>query len=160
MDSFGRIIEWILVVSFLFLLPIYYMALKQDAINQIYVTTETSYFIDSIRNCGYFTKQMYDTYEKKLMATNESYQITLVHYKYTVLEEESNQYRGEYEYIPIERLEKEEKYYFQRGDYIKAEVKNQSKTLSSRISQLLFKTEIGTNQIQVIYGGAIRDEME
>ncbi len=59
MDSFGKIIEILVTGVLLFLFPIYYLSLQQDAVCQSQVRTTTSYFVDSVRNQGYMTRNMY-----------------------------------------------------------------------------------------------------
>ena len=41
MDSFGRVIEILVTVVLLFLVPVYYISLKQDAVCRVQVQTET-----------------------------------------------------------------------------------------------------------------------
>ena len=81
MDSFGKIIEILVTTALLFLLPIYYLSLQQDAVCQSQVRTTTSYFVDSVRNQGYMTRNMYELFLQELDSTGQVYRVELTYYK-------------------------------------------------------------------------------
>lgn len=162
MNSLGKVIEIILMAIFICVLPVYYMALKQDSICQTYVTTETSYFVDSIRNQGYLTKDMYQLYQKRLQATGLLYSVYMIHYKAELSQiEEGGKiiYKKYYHTITTKEILKEKSYYFTRGDYFKIEIYNQSKTYATKLGELFYGRKLPIEQIAVTYGGMIRDEV-
>lgn len=170
MDSFSKIVEIMVTVILLFILPLNYMAIKQDNICQTYVTTETSYLVDSVRNLGYMTEGMYSTFLRKLDETNQIYDITLTHYKQVVylLPEEEEKKESEFEnyYISAGTVdildylyeEETERYEFQQGDYFIMEIKNRNKTYAGKIREMLLQRSLSGKEILVVYGGMIRDE--
>lgn len=165
MDSFGRIAELIITVLLLFFVPLEYMAVKQDAISQTYVTAETSYFVDSVRNLGYVNREMYETFIRKLDCTNNVYDIEMTHHRYK-LEPNEDSYRGHYysndkgEILNTIYAETEKtQYLFHQGDYFLLKVKNKNKTFGNAVQELFLEFELPLEQIYVVYGGAIRDEI-
>ncbi len=164
MDSFGRMIEIIITVILLFLVPIQYMAIRQDSICQSYVTTETAYFVDSVRNTGFVTKGMYQTFLRKLSGTSQVYEVELNHYRRVIdLTDEnySEYYQGIYTQDIIEGMEElgREGYLFGRGDFFSVKVVNVNKTLGTRMQELFTGRAFPGGEICVVYGGAIRDEI-
>lgn len=164
MDSFGRILEIIITVVLIFLIPIQYFAIKQDMISQTYVTTQTSYLVDSVRNLGYLNKETYDTYLRKLQATNNVYEIKMTHYQFVYEAEEEDyakHYYCTYENDILDQIYDEnsiERYDFHQGDYLMLKVKNKNKTYGTFMVHHLMGVNLSQEQIQVVYGGVIRDE--
>lgn len=170
MNSFSKIIALLIAVLLLFLVPIFYFAQKQDAVIQNYVMTETASFMDTIRNNGYVTKEMYNSFLKKLDATNLLYKIQMerVHPMVNPVYEEQtgtfmNDVTTHYQKSYSEDMRKEIYegkgiYQFQQGDYISVKIVNRTKTYATRLQQMLYAHEMPTIQIYVTYGGIIRDE--
>lgn len=167
MEAFGRIAEIFVTAILLFLVPLNYTAAKQDMINQTYVMTETFYLVDSVRNLGYLSANMYETYLKKLKATGHVYQVDMTQYrKEAVVRENGEDYQYHYFGIYTEEIkavlysEKPEpaEYRFGQGDHFLLKVYNLDQSFFSRMSELLTGRTSGGPQISVIYGGAIRDE--
>lgn len=110
-----HIIDILVAILVLFLFPIIYFGLKQDALVQTLVQTKTEEFVHEIRSNGYLSKQMYEDYIRELSATGLLYDITLEHSHYSyepeyrfrskeeVIEEQDNAYTGEnkYTYRPV-----------------------------------------------------------
>lgn len=165
MNAFGKMAELLVTICLLFFVPLQYMAAKQDIINQIYVTSETSYFVDSVRNLGYMNKEMYETFVRKIHCTGNTYKIEMNHYKY-VLEPFGDSYRGHYYGSYGEEIRekiysegKDREYLFHQGDYFVLKVKNKNKTFGNRMQEMFMRIKSPTEQIYVVYGGAIRDEI-
>ncbi|HWT27638.1 MAG TPA: hypothetical protein VN131_06835, partial [Mobilitalea sp.] len=110
-----HIVDIIIGVVILFLFPLLYFGLKQDALIQSKVKIDTTEFVDDIRSKGYLTKQMYDNYLEKLSKTNLLYNITLEHnqsiyepeYRFRtpeeIIEEQNGAFTGTnvYHYFPV-----------------------------------------------------------
>lgn len=178
MESFGRIVEIIVTVILLFLVPIQYTAAKQDMVCQTYVSSETAYLVDSVRNLGYLSKNMYETFLKKLRESNHIYKIELTHYQKRsdiqnsqeaalALEEDLNHsvnYYGIYTEDILNELYQASQggqsgsYYFRQGDYFSVKVMNLDKTLWAKIKEMLYGRSFHDNEIMAVYGGGIRDE--
>lgn len=166
MNAFGKMVELFVLAILLFLIPLYYFSIKQDMINQIYVTTQTSYLVDSARNTGFLSRQMYETYLKKLAVSGNTYDIEMTHYHRTTFEDgavASMHYVNRYNEEILKELYDEtgeERYRFTLGDYFVVRVVNQNQTQAVRIANRLLGVILPREQIQVVYGGVVRDEME
>ena len=173
MDCLGRIAEILVTVVLLFIVPLSYTAAKEEMLCQTYVTTETAYFVDSVRNTGFLSKQMYETYVKKLAVTNVPYKIQMSHYKKKMVEEEKVEaeqqteektsylpfYQGIYHEDLLSSLLDTEQYFFQQGDFFSVVVQKQGLTWGDRLESFLTGRNLDKEQIQVVYGGAVRDEI-
>lgn len=160
MDSFGKIIEIMVTLVLLFLFPIYYLSLQQDAVCQSKVRTTTAYFVDSVRNQGYMTRNMYELFLRELDSTGQVYHVELTYYKKVEVQNEEGRYETHYESSYTNDLLSEEKMEFQKGSFFKAEVSNISKPLSAKITDFLLAVDISDKRIYTVYGGAVRDEVK
>lgn len=169
MDIFGKIIAFFLVALILFVSPAYYMAIKQDSINQNYVNKETLDFVSTMRNTGKLTKETYNRFIKKLDATGNLYGIEIEHQHLVinpvvddngnVTENIASNYVSTYEEDILKELfEGSGSYHFSKDDYISVVVKNKNKTLATRLQQIFYQREMPTVQIFTTFGGVIRDE--
>lgn len=168
MDAFGKIAELMVTVILLFLIPFQYMETRKDMMVQNYITTETAYFVDSARNLGYISKNMYETYQKKLSETGKAVDVQLEHYKKVkVLDEKKSleQYEDVYENsyqeegtreILSELYEGTGIYGMHQGDFLKVKVKNLGVQKSGRVLSALLGMDVEFAQTE--YGGMIRDE--
>lgn len=171
MNSFSKIVCFFLAAAVMFLGPLLYMAQKQDAISQNYITNETARFVDSIKNTGHLSREMYMDYVKKIDATNNLYKIEIVHsHKIveplydentgTFLNEYNTYYRNTYQDDIMDAFDRGEEYYFVRGDLLSLTVLNRTKTLATKLMELFYASDIPDEQILVTYGGMIRDETD
>lgn len=182
MNAFGKIVAILIAVILLFLCPIQYVAQKQDILMQQYVTTETSYFIDSVRNLGFITKQMYEEYMQRIELGNNLYDVELTHYHALYYKEAGEEVGNDYEaisgyigeeedtyrrymcyYTPDiqEELYNEEKgyiYKMNQDDYLTIKVKLKNKTLGKQMQELLLGVDYADGNYVTVYGGLIRDE--
>lgn len=185
MDSLGRIFEVMVTIVLLFFVPLSYTGAKQDMICQTYVTTETTYFVEAIRNAGCITKITYETFQKKLAETGYVYDIDIIHYEETMFYQEeetirpktldskiaysetidSELYEGFYyghyldEIMEVLYEKQEDRYKMKQGDYIMVKVRNKNKTYGTKLQEWFLKRSIDAEQIYVVYGGAIRNEI-
>lgn len=150
MESFGKVISFLLVGIILFLAPAYYMSLKQDMITQNYVNKEVFDFVNITRNTGKMTKDSYMRFIKKLDVTGNKYEIQIEYYDDDI-------------YVPEDDILKEifenGTYRFQKGDYISIAVQSKNKTLAMKLQEFFFQSEI-KNPIRAVFGGVIRDEVK
>lgn len=78
-DSFSKIVALFLAFMLLFIYPIKNELERLDETSRIYVLTETSKFVDSVRNLGYITPLMYEEFVNRLASTNNLYEIRMEH---------------------------------------------------------------------------------
>lgn len=166
----SKVTAIILACCLLFLVPIKDMADKQDAIVQSYVSQETTKLIDAVRNNGYLTADMYDTYLDRLDKTGNLYTIEIVH-KHEVINPIYNEDTGDFlhdtsinyyntynEGILTELYEGSGTYQFNQGDYVSIKLYNKNRTFSTSIQRMLSIKNVPDIQIYFTYGGMIRDE--
>lgn len=172
MDYFGRVAEILVTVILLFIVPLSYVSAKNEMLCQTYVTTETTYFVDSVRNTGFLNQQMYETYVKKLAVTGIPYEIEMSHYKAKIREQEMHSlqqneeeevwyfpyYEGIYHEEMLNDLLESEQYFFNKGDFFSVSVQKKGMTWGDRLEQFLTERNQNESEIQVVYGGSIRDE--
>jgi hypothetical protein len=170
MDSFSKIISLFIAIILMFLFPVYYMAQKQDSISQLYVSSETTKFVDSIKNSGYVSKSMYEIFIKKIDMTGNLYEIELTHSHRKVeplvdvstndiLQDFSVYYYNTNEQDIYDAFDKGQDYFFHKGDYISIYVYNRNKTIATSMLESILSKDIEDIQIAVTYGGMIRDEI-
>ena len=78
-DTFGKIVSIWIGCVFLFLLPISFYAKEQEQMERLFLLTETTYFVDSVRNTGVLTDSMLEKFEKKLSLLSCLYRIEMEH---------------------------------------------------------------------------------
>ena len=168
MDYFGRVAELFITVILLFIVPVSYMSARNELLCQTYVETETVYFVDSVRNIGFVDKQMYETFIRKLSVTNVPYEISMSHYKNKVgnlVSEEATEkeayysyYQGIYHDDMMSEILEENYYYFNKGDFFSVVVRKKGVTWGDYLEYFLTGRNQNKAEIQVVYGGSIRDE--
>lgn len=170
MDYLGRMAEIFVTIVLLFFVPLSYIAVRNDFLCQTYVTTETTYFVNSVRNIGFVNKQMYEEFLKKLAVTGIPYEVNMTHYKnklkeQKIVEDEGEEivylpyYEGVFHEDMLNHLLEAETYIFQKGDFFSVLIKKKGTTWSDRIKSFLTGRNQQQEEVQVIYGGAIRDEI-
>ena len=144
------------------------MSAQSELLCQTYVTTETNYFVDSVRNIGFLNKEMYEEFVKKLAVTKMPYEITMSHYKSKMYPQEieleqissySTHYQAVYHEDILETILETERYSFGRGDFFSVSIEKKGETWNDRIQNFLLGRNFKGQELQVIYGGAIRDEI-
>ncbi len=170
MDAFSKIAGIFISVTVMFFGPLLYMAQKQDAVSQIYVSNETAQFVDNIKNTGFLNRNMYGDFIRKIDNTNNLYNIKIIHSHRiveplydedtgTFLNDYDIYYRNTYQDEIMNTFDKGEEYYFSQGDFISVTVVNRSGTLAVKLMELFYSSDIPDEQILVTYGGMIRDEI-
>jgi len=175
-DSLSKIVAIILAVFLLFIYPISNMFERQDDISRIFVLAETTKLVDSVRNLGYITPNMYLEFTNNLAATNNTYDIQMEHRskRYdpvyddpTIAATFRDSFNVNYTaYFTEDILEKlftgspspEKIYTFSKGDYFVIKVRNKNKTMATKIQEMLYAVGLSTEKIVIRYGGMIKDE--
>lgn len=178
-DSLSKVVALIIAVFILFVFPMKNEFERQDETSRMLVLTETTKFVDSVRNLGYITPAMYMELTQKLGATNNIYEIKMEHYakRYDPLyEDPKNQkeeekgkfnvnYQGEYTkeimkvLFPDPALGIKVRFYkMSKGDYFAVKVVNKNKTMATKMQEMLYNADFAAEKIMVNYGGMIKDE--
>ncbi|MCR5785538.1 MAG: hypothetical protein K6G40_07855 [Eubacterium sp.] len=124
-NAFSQIVSIIIAALILFLMPLSFLYGRTDNLRQMYVMTQTEYFVDSVCNTGFLSKEMYEQYLRSISDKGAVYTVEITRetpvYTYT-----SEGYEKSYEYYDTDEivaaLECGERYYFFKGDFIRAEV--------------------------------------
>ncbi|RCX13011.1 hypothetical protein DFR58_11968 [Anaerobacterium chartisolvens] len=171
-ESLSKIIALFLSVLLLFIFPILNMFENQDDTTKVFVLNETAKFVDSVRNLGYITPDMYREFTRRLSATNNIYSIQMEHYhkRYDPLDSAGASenkfninYRGTYtesimsELFPASSAA-DPRYKLGKGDYFAVRVRNENKTLATKIQQMLYGADMAEAKIIINYGGMVKDE--
>lgn len=142
--------EILVTVILLFIVPLNYMSARNELLCQNYVTTETTYFVDSVRNAGFVNKQMYETFIKRLSVTKIPYEVKMTHYK-----ESFSCYYGVYHEDIMNEVLVSEVYYMGKGDFFSVSVKKKGVTWGDRLENFLIGRNQTSAELQVVYGGGI-----
>lgn len=168
-NSFSEVVMIIITCFLFFIYPIYSVVQKEDAIVQAYVNEETTEFVDMIRNNGYLSDDMYSLFQKKILKTNNRYEIKMIHRHKQInpiysddgrLQDDVNViYHNTYEEDILRKIYEEDGIYkMNQGDFISVSIYNTNPTLSSRFQEFFLGTSV-QHSICVRYGGMIRDEI-
>lgn len=158
-DSLIVIFSIILAVILMFLFPIMDTWERQDDISYMSVYSSVVEFVDSARNLGYITTNMYDKFVQQVNATGNRYDITIEHRKRIY---EIDAYKNVYT-TTIEGIlysgdsTANNKYPMSAGDYLYVSVKNTNKTQSTLLKDVLYASPQETFKIGVPYGGMVRN---
>lgn len=170
MNAFSKVVAIIVACILMFIFPVYSMSNKADDVVETYVDDKTATLVDTIRNTGKLTKEMYDTFSKQLSGTDNLYDIKITHQHamYYPVYDDSGVATGDVELvyeniyqdtILEEVLNGSGVYRFSVGDYISVVIKNTNRTMSTIIEQVFLKSPLSTtNKVYVSKGGRIRDE--
>ena len=149
----------------------------QDETSRIYVVSETTKFVDSVRNIGYISPATYKDFVKKLAQTQNLYSIKMEHWHlkvdpvYTDPALEStfqDDFSENYALVSDDDIRKTitpdysvgSFYKMSAGDYFSVLVYNTNKTFATRIQEMLFQTQLNKKKIVVNYGGAVKNEAD
>ena len=157
-DILGRILGIFLAVSLLFFIPMLYFAERQDTVEQLYLITETTNFVDTVRMTGRLTKETYENFQSKLSSLPEIYVVKMTgrHQRIEVTEQMLYLQQGEfYEQQIVERLEKEGEYCFDEGDFFRVELVKRSSGIFRKIRGFLLPDLEDSGGVNVYYGGMI-----
>lgn len=157
-DSLITIFSIILAVLLMFIFPLMDTWERQDDISYMSVYANVVEFVDSARNLGYITKDMYDSFIRSVYATGNSYQITLEHRNFELVPSfESGVYVNTYTNSIIEKLNSDGRYDMEQGDYFYVSVKNTNKTQATQLQEVIYASSQETFKIGVPYGGMVRN---
>lgn len=71
----------------IYIVPLKYYMEKNQALEEMYVSTKTIELVDSVRNTGFVTKEMYEQYLSFINKMNKLYKVKLEHIIYLNSEE-------------------------------------------------------------------------
>lgn len=179
--TISKIYAIFLAFLLLIVFPILSFAQMQDETARTVVFSKTTQFVDSVRNLGYITPNMYEEYMETLGQLGNIYDVKIEHHHRTVapvlkddlaIVQTGNraQYDSYYQLythdeimeklFPTDTSKERRHYFFTQGDYIVVTAKNRVPTLATRIQEVLYNKNLADSTIIVRYGGLIKDQYE
>lgn len=163
-DSLITIFSIILAVLLMFIFPLMDTWERQDDISYMSVYANVVEFVDSARNLGYITSDMYYSFLRSVYSTGNRYQITLEHRDFVALPKDENgttvyyaAYVNTYTNSIINKLNTNGRYDMSQGDYFYVSIKNTNKTQATQIQEVIYASNQETFKIGVPYGGMVRN---
>lgn len=159
-DSLITIFSIILAAILMFIFPIMNTWERQDDISYMSIYADTVEFVDSARNLGYITLDMYESFLKSIYATGNTYDITLEHRNFEIIpsgDDYRSIYINSYTESIRKKLEDEKIYKMSEGDYFYVSVKNTNMTQATQLMQVVFASPQEPFRIGVPYGGMVRN---
>ena len=157
-DTLSIIFAIMISLILMFLFPLVDAWDLQDNLSYAIAYSATVDFVDTARNTGYISRDLYDSFQGKLLATGNTFEVTLEHREFNEdLKAYLNKYTNEIEKV----LDSGNNYKLDKYDYFYVTVKNSNRTQATIINDF-FSSSHGTNtKIAVAYGGvvwSVRDE--
>lgn len=151
-DTLSIVFALIISILIMFLFPLMDTWDLQD--NLSYVTTYATVvdFVDTVRNTGYISPEVYYAFETKLETTGNTFDVTMEHRKF--IEDVSN-YQNVYTNDIMAKISSGTNYELDKYDYFYVTVKNTNKTQATVIREFLFANEETSFKIGVAYGGIV-----
>ncbi len=156
MDAFGKIVEIIITVILLFIAPLYIVMGMKDISNQIYLSTQTSLFVDTVRNQGYIDESLYESYINSLESTGNVYDIQMIHHCQMFDENHDKYYLENYNDVIVPEIYKSG-YDMYAGDLFSVRIVMKNQSIFDKMTYILIEGD-GKEDSILCYGGIIRDE--
>lgn len=170
-NSLSKIFTVFLAVVLLFIYPMLQMLEQQDVTTRDFVFTQTTLFVDTVRNTGILTPEMYEEFLNKLDATGHIYEVKLEHNHNTYFPvyldpADPSTFTGEYiegflAYYTdditsvLQNSGPYNTYYMNSSDQFVVSVVNKDQTLYTKIKNWIYGIDVETSII-VRYGGCIK----
>jgi len=181
-DALWKLVGFLLSAVLLFAIPTMAILERQDDVTRALVQTEVNRFVDTSRDMGYISPQVYSRFTDRLEATGLHYTIKLRHEKKTwvpVYESVGTSlvFQGEYrqsrvvegESVVLSVLypddstsvyDKQRQYAMHEGDLLFVEVQNTGETMSGSLRKLLYFGNGTSSGILARAGGMVRNEAD
>ncbi len=157
-DSLIVIFSIILAVLLMFFFPIMDTWERQDDISYMSAYSSVVDFVDSARNLGYISTNMYLHFLQSLNASGNRYAVTIEHRHriYDNINAYRNYYTNHIESILLHDGA-DNIYPLFAGDYLYVSIKNTNKTQSTLLKEVVYSSPQETFKIGVPYGGMVRN---
>lgn len=161
-DAFGKIIGFMLASVLLFIVPLNFYANRQQNLSQLYVINESMQFVESVKNTGVITEDMYHGFEANVLALGGRYKVELsrTHFEYN--QDNTGDYvkTEEVYYTPqlMEEIEADGRIEFSEGDYVYLRVSRTGKGLMECMGDCFFGVAVPENEVISFYGGYVKGE--
>lgn len=158
--AFSKIVAILTTAVMFFLVPLYINLQRKETMIQLSIMTDTVEFVDSVRNMGYLSTDMYERFEKQIRTIQTGLEIMMVHTVNSLHMgedgiEKLKKVRTEGEIL--EQLQAEDEYFLQKGDYFRVEVKRSDSNILEEV--FLVAVDENVRETYVYYGGSVRYEV-
>lgn len=159
-QAFGKIVAILTTSAMLFLVPLFINLQRQENMIQLSIMTDTVEFVDSVRNMGYLSVEMYNRFQEQVRKIHSGVEIAMVHRVNSLHIGENGietvtKIRTENDILTTLQIDRE--YLFQKGDYFRVEVKRLGKSLPEQL--FLLSSDEHMPDTYVYYGGSVRYEV-
>lgn len=161
-DAFGKVVGFMLASVLLFLMPLTFYAGRQQNLTQLYIINESMQFVESVKNTGVITKDMYCGFEELVYGLSGRYKIELsrTHYEYN--KDKAGDYvKTEKSYYLSQLMEEIDRYgriEFEDGDYVYLRVTRIGKGFIECMSDCVLGIVIPEKEVISFYGGYVKNE--
>jgi hypothetical protein len=170
-DGLSKLLGVFIAIFLLIIFPLSDSANKMDNISYANVYSEASILLDSARDLGYITPEMYKLFQTKIAATGNIYDITIEHTKnvfypnaavpsgFTIVEESYYNEDILENILFNSSLPLDQRIYsMNQGDTLIITVMNTNKTMADTFKFLMIGSQTPGPSIYVKVGGVIRNE--
>ena len=161
-DAFGKIVGFMLASVLLFIVPLTFYAGRQQNLSQLCVINESMQLVESAKNTGVITDDMYRGFEANMFKLGGRYKIELsrTHFEYNMDDNGDYVKSEEIYYTPqlMEEMEVNGRIEFAEGDYVYIRVSRMGKGLLEKISGGLLNYATPENEVLAFYGGYVKNE--
>ena len=172
-DSLAKLFVLILTAILLFFNPLLHMFEQQDQTSKLFVLTETTILVDSVRNIGFLSPDMYQEYVNQLSNTANHYEVKIEHhhkkydpvytdplddttFKNAYNVNEDCYYTQDILAVLFPTIGTGSNYEFSSGDYFMIRVYNKNKTIATKMKQMFYGIDFPATNIYVQYGGMVK----
>ena len=168
-DVLEKIFAVILIVILMFFFPLIDSFERMDDLSYMTVYSATVKFVDSVRNTGHITPQMYSEFVQMINATGNTYVVEMVHRQENYYPIGTDQAEKLYDENYTTQILDEMRNHvvngpiiqnyqkFNVGDYFYVSVKNTNYTPATTMKNALMGFLVDPTTIMVPYGGMIRN---
>lgn len=170
-DTLITIIAIFLAAILMFIFPLMTLADRNDDITELTIQTATTEFVEQIRKTGKLTLDEYESFERKLAATGNAYDLEL---EFQIVDEApgkkdaigvttvigENTYYSKFRVQIEETLFRDGVYYLKEGDIVSARVEKTSPSLAETLRGVWYKlsgndaaTQVGSSAGTVTTNG-------
>lgn len=161
-DAFGKIVGFMLASVLLFLVPLTFYAGRQQNLIQLYIIGESMQFVESVKNTGVITEDMYRDFEDKVYGLSGRYKIELARTHYEYNKDVLGDYVKTEEVFCLPQLEEEMtengRIEFEEGDYVYLRVTRTGKGVIECISDCAPGVVVPEKEVISFYGGYVKNE--
>lgn len=158
-DSLSIVFAMIVALVLMFIVPLVDTWELQDNLSYVVTYAAVTDFVDTVRNTGYISPEVYGSFLTTLSATGNTYDVTMEHREFN---EDIDAYLNTYTNKIVAEIDAHKKYKLDKYDYFYVTVKNTNRTQASILSGFFASEDASNFKIGVSYGGVVwsaRDDL-